>query len=559
MLNQYRSTLSGVVNEHPLLGMAMTHHRNLRGGPMSFRDKPYLIELYTDCPTTEDGRIRKAVQTGVSELMIQLALHHAGWNGRIVGYVLPTFKLRDRFVQRRVDPLLERIAAYRERVPGADRGGKSKKAGNLQTKRFGAGALLFLGSNTSSDFVEFSADTLIIDEYDKCDPVNLALAQDRLRESPYPQMIQLGNPTLPNVGISRLYDEGDRRRWFSRCDHCNERQPIDWFGNVIRRDDDSGAWVPRDIERAANAAHGGPDIRPVCRRCRRPFVRTGLSACWVPEDSSGTVPKSWWMSRLDVLSDSLWKLYQEWLLAQGNPIKLAAFYCSVLGIPFEFAGARLDRAILERAATGASMDRFGGEEYGKCTVTAGVDVGGVINCSISVVEAVEGQDEPHRRSVLIQAFRTFEELEDTLRRFRVDVCVIDEMPETRKCQELRDSFINSGGCTVWMCRFYPTARAGALPYGMKPKWRTQQIQVDRTAVFDVSHSDIVEGRRQFPEDVFNVLGWQTEMCAPVRVLNEEKGRIIWHEGSAPDHFRLADVYDRVAFDMLQMGGTYSAM
>ena len=577
MLDQYHSTMAKLSAEHPVLGLALSHHQSTRGTPMSFVDKPYLIELYADAANCNDWVIRKAVQTGMSELSVQIALQKAGWQGRIVAYVLPTYSIRDRFVKQRVDPLLRFVPAYRERCPGGMTMGneKAKKArtGSLKLKKFGAGSMLFLGSNTPGDFVEFSADLLIVDEFDHCDPENLAKAKDRLRESPYPQMIRLGNPTLPNVGISRLYDESDRRRWYMQCGHCGERQPVDWFINVVRRDEGTGQWLPRDHKGWAGAqAHnhvqgnweGGPDIRPVCRRCTEPFDRVAAGALWVAEGEGST--RGYWMSRLDVLSQRLTDLYLEWLKAQGAPTKLAAFYCSVLGIPFEYSGARLDQSMLEAAAIGDNLDYSGGDQYRRLTVTAGIDVGSVMNLSISVIEAAKGQNgkpdaslPPVRRAVLVQACRTFDEVQDALIRYHVKSCVIDAQPETHKAQELRDYFINNGGAQVWLCRFFPTPRVGALPYGMQLKYRIQEVRVDRTAVFDVSFADIQERRRTFPADVFTVLGWSDQMRAPVRVLNEDKGRIVWHEGSAADHFRLADVYDRIAYDLLQQGGSYSAL
>ena len=43
---------------------------------------------------------------------------------------------------------------------------------------------------TKFAFVEFSADTLIIDEYDQCDRDNLAKGYDRLRASPNPKFFR---------------------------------------------------------------------------------------------------------------------------------------------------------------------------------------------------------------------------------------------------------------------------------------------------------------------------------------------------------------------------------
>jgi hypothetical protein len=567
VLDTYHSLMAGVAKQYPLLRMAVLHHQNTRGQPLTFKDKPYLVEMYTDLPQCSDAVIRKAVQTGVSELCIQLALERSGWAGRIVAYVLPTYSIRDRFVQKRVDPLLQHVAAYRHRCPGGEQsptaGRTRKAAGNLKMKQFGKGTMLFLGSNTPGDFVEFSADMLIIDEFDRCDPTNLAKARDRLRASPYPQEVRLGNPSLPRVGISKLYDDSDARRWFFRCGGCGHRQPLDWFGNVVQRDDD-GSWILRDASRAkhlaavrANHPGAGNDVRPVCRKCAQPFERNSDGALWVPMHPDRKV-RGYTMSRLDVLSDSLWALFAEWLKAQGDNDRMSAFYTSVLGIPFEFSGARVTHTMLGESAQGAELDYLGSDDYRDRVVTCGVDVGSVLNVTVTVVEPPRGNNEdPTRRAVWVGAVRTFDEVADVLRRYHVDLCCIDAGPETRMAQGLRDQFIHEGGAVVWLARFHPTPRVGVQRYGMRLDYQAQVVTVDRTAVFDATFDDLRNGARVFPSDVFTVLAWSDQMRAPVRVLDENRGRIVWTKGV--DHYRLSDVYDRVAFDLLEMGGSYSTM
>ena len=44
--------VQALADQHPLLALAMLHHRNTRGQPMSFVDRPYLVELYHDAPTS---------------------------------------------------------------------------------------------------------------------------------------------------------------------------------------------------------------------------------------------------------------------------------------------------------------------------------------------------------------------------------------------------------------------------------------------------------------------------------------------------------------------------
>lgn len=543
----YRATLSSTASLAPLLGLALRAHTNTRGDPMRFADRPYLVELYRDLPTLEGVDVCKGVQTGVSELLLLFALQRSGWAGRISAYVLPTYSVRDRFVQRRVNPLLLSVPEYRERLGGAERTGKRSGGGNLKLKRFGPGALLFLGSNTPTDFVEFTADVLIVDEFDQCDPANLAKARDRLRASESPQFIRIGNPTLPSTGIAGIYDRSDRRRWYSRCSHCGEWQSIGWLSHVVDRDD-GGRYRLRD-----------PDGLPVCERCGRGFDRAEKIGAWVAEHPDRE-RRGYRISRLDSTSEDYVALFAEWLEAQGDSAALAAFHTSVLGEPFEFSGARISHEMLAAASVGEALDYAGGEDYADRLVTMGVDVGSVLNVSISVVEEVE-QDEGDpvlvRRAVFVGAFRTFAEVSDAIRRYRVSVAVIDAMPETRKAKEVRDEFLG-GGTQVWLCRFAPTARVGTHAYGLRQDWREQVVTVDRTQVFDACFDDLREGRREWPEDVFTVLGWREQMRAPVRVLDEGRSRIVWTEGSAPDHYRLADVYDRIAFDLAASGGSYHA-
>jgi hypothetical protein len=293
--------------------------------------------------------------------------------------------------------------------------------------------------------------------------------------------------------------------------------------------------------------------------CNEPFDRTGDGALWVPKHPDRLV-RGYSMSRLDVLSDSLWMLCREWDKAQGNSERMSAFYTSVLGIPYEFSGARLTHARLGDCATGAALDSLGGPDYEPRIVTAGVDVGSVLNINISVTEAPATPDgDPIRRAVYVGAVRTFDEVADLFRRFRVDVAVVDAAPEMRMAQGLRDQFIAEGGTQVWLARFHPTPRVGVQRYGMRLDYQQQIITVDRTQVFDATFDDLREQRRIFPEDVFTVFGWADQMRAPVRVLNESKQRIVWENGSSPDHYRLTGIYDRMAFDLLDLGGSYAAM
>jgi hypothetical protein len=536
--------IDALADSYPLMGIALRHHRTTRGQPLTFHDKPYLVELYCDAPKIEGFDAMKAVQVGWSELLVQLILERAGWSGRVAAYVLPSYQLRDRFVKNRVNPLLDRIDAYKRLVPPLD-------PGSLKIKRFGKGSLLFLGSNTVNDFIEFSADVLIVDEFDRCVAENLSLARDRLRASPYPQLFRIGNPTYPKVGVAALFDHSDGRRWHHRCARCGERQPIEWAVNIVERDA-SGRWVARDVKRRESG-----DLRPICRRCSKPFDRTAEGGEWVAERPSQS-RRGYQISRLDVLSQELRPLVHEWSEAQGNATKLEAFYRSVLGRPYEQKGASVDREMLAHSAIGDPMDESGGDRHRDGVVVAGIDVGRLLHINVSRVEYDENRETSVRHCLWVGTVMTFAEAYDVLIRYRVRCAVVDARPEVRKAQELRDRAIDAGVCDVWLCQFTRADNVGRENYGMKLDYRRHLVNVDRTQLLDATLEDLrtEPPRKVFAENVWKVKGWADQMTAPKRRMSANSERFIWDEGNAEDHFRFADAYERVACDLHARSGTY---
>lgn len=555
--------LHNLTRDHPLLQVALYHHRNLRGDPIGFRDRPSLVEFFTDFPHIDGADILKGVQTGASETFVQLAIERAGWSGRIVGYVLPTYGIRDRFVQTRINPLLLQVPAYRARMPGGDRAKLKKGAGNLKVKHLGNGTVLFLGANADADFIEFSADCLIVDEYDECVKAglkggrekvsNIAKAYDRIRESPTPQFFRLGNPEFPRRGVHALFLEGDQRRFHFRCEHCGERQPIDWFVNIVARDD-SGNWTLRDRRAYVDFTR---DILPCCRKCDRPFHRRAKGAAWIPENPGQGRKRSYRMTRLDILSQRIRELWHEWVQAQGDTNKVAAFWRGVLGMPYEPEGARFSDDLLLRLCEGQPpMDREGGEAYEEETTTAGIDVGSLFH--VQVTKAVRTGDGTVERHVVYLGTCVHEdEVVDILGRYRVNTAVIDAGPETRISKKIRDNAWNHHGVSVYMSRFFKVERVGAEAFGMALDYHAGVVKTDRTQTFDAAYDQAKQGLRRWPVDASSVLGWLSQMKAPSRQFDDKKGRIVWLKGV--DHFHLANVYDTIAWEIEQQGGAYLSL
>lgn len=144
--------------------------------------------------------------------------------------------------------------------------------------------------------------------------------------------------------IAALHAEGDARRFFVPCKHCNEMQPLEW--KQIRYDkDDAGRLV-------------WGSVRYECAKCGKP---------WKNEDKAYFLPRGEWRPtqearRPGVRSYHLSSLYspigmrpwedvcEEWIRAQGDPNKLRVFVNTVLGEPFEERGdsPKPERIMLRR-------------------------------------------------------------------------------------------------------------------------------------------------------------------------------------------------------------------
>lgn len=554
--DRYAEVVSRVHERAPLIGMARDFHRNDRGAPIRFDDKPYLIALYALLPKVRAAVFRKAVQTGISEALILLTLYKSGWLGQKCAYALPTDPVAARFVADRINPLIESVPQYRSKLPFGAMKDRKADVGSVARKRFGKGFLRFMGAATKSNWVEFSTDLMVVDEYDLCEPEHVAMAPDRLKASSDPSLIIVGNPTAAGVGIDAAYTAGTRGQWFQRCDHCKHRQALDWFIHFVDRND-AGMWVPKDTERAQKPEWG--DLRPVCVRCGRPFERTGAGASWVHERASDPlIPLSFTMSHMDMLARApehqpMREMYVAWVSAQGDDEKLVKFFQSRLGLPKRPQGASLTADMLRRFATGTALDHTGATRGGKMLVLSS-DVGSVFHVSLrQIVEDLDVSVGYRSRTVWAGTTTTWTGLEAIWDRYSPGITVVDAGPEGTAAREFCAKVERKmDGAQAYRCAFHSGARVAGKDLAFNKKISDRLVTVDRTQAMDRAFYDLRDGLHTLPSDIFTVPNWSSQMCAPVRQVRED-GTAFWSKGEkgnvGQDHFRLSDTYGRVGLQI----------
>ncbi len=554
-LDVYNQAVEIAHDVAPLLRIAREVHRSDRGSPILFADKPYLIALYVLLPKIPAAVFRKAVQTGISEALIQLMLYKSGWLGQKCAYALPDNKIAGGFVADRINPLIESVPAYRRLLPHGDSDDRHPETGSIARKRFGPGSMRFMGAQTKSNWVEFSTDLFIIDELDLCVPEHVAMAPDRLKASRTPSLIHVGNPTAAGVGIDQRYTEGSRGKWYQRCTRCNHRQALDWFLHFVERND-AGMWVPMDRARFGDPSAG--DLRPVCLKCRRPWDRVDVGGKWVHErEPSASITASFTMSHLDMLPKSaddqpMRGLYVKWIKAQTNDAELVKFFQSNLGLPRRPQGASMTVEMLRAACGSRPMDPQGESTKGKMLILSS-DVGSTFHVTLS--EIIEDLDVPvgyRRETRWVGTTTSWPGLTDIHKRFNPGITVVDSAPEGTAAREWCASMeARLEGCQAYRCAFHQGSRVAGAELGFTKSSKDRLVTVDRTQAMDRSFYDLRDGLHTLPADILTTPNWSAQMCVPVRQVRDD-GTAFWSKGE--DHYRLSDTYNRVGLQIAAKSG-----
>lgn len=513
-----RRTIEAVA---PRLWLAQEHHVTTAGHSLSFEQCDWLIDLYRD----ESPKIivRKASQICISEWMIceMFSRARAGHAGM---YILPTDVLRNTFVPRRIDKLLQRVAFYRANYSLA------RKDSDMKSQKvFWGQDWRFAGANAPDNFYEFPCSTLLFDEYDRCllkAGGNLQLAYDRLGKAKLEdqRIIIVGNPSRPGYGVDHEYEKSDKKRYLIKCESCNEYQPLNWFVNFVREDEDGWSLL--------SPGDHNIDAAAVCCKCERAINRL-KSGEWVAEHL-GRLVSGYHASKL--FGDNrpglvMQLMFDKFIEAQGDPTLLQIFYNNYLGEPFRAEGSAITLDILAscvadykipKAATGA----FAGADVGK---HLHVQIDKIINGKPSLLFA--------------GTVRNYEELAQVSRRFGVVCGVIDALPEQHATPEfIRDN-------PAWYQCFYSLPDTAKVD--IDPDYKTQTLRTNRTASLDATLAWYMMKREAIPRNwqALDNGDYAAQMTAATRVFNEDRGKYEWQEGDKPDHHHHAANYKRIAHEI----------
>jgi hypothetical protein len=515
------------------LDFAMNHHRNTRDEPMQFDSYPHIRDVYNS--VSAEIVLQGSVQSMKSEWAV-IDHFSAAFSGLSVFFVVPKYEARTTYVQNRINRAVENVPKYKEIIGNGF-------FDNVAMKSFGRGVIKYVGSNVLADFKEFPADMIVVEEVDECDSDNVEYALDRLRASPYQFKRYIGNPKISGRGINKYFMASDQREWFIPCKSCGEFHMLDWFAVVVAPVLDKVGNVITYHLLDTEWVEGERDIRCICPSCGGELDRISTDGQWRPQSESAI--EGYHMSMLCSPINPVTMMWAKFQQAIHDPLRLQQFYNSYLGLPYKGVGHRVTENLLDSCVKedfqficeGGFAHAPEEHTFGPCSM--GVDVGG--NLDVRISESFEGS----RRAVFMGKMKNLDEIDDLIKRYNVEICVIDSMPETQLVQDFQDR----SNIDVWLCRY----GSEGSDKKMTRVGKKRTIGIDRTTALDRAFSQMKSGSNVLPENFRSILkgAYVDEMCGPVRQTTEDsKGNIKYIWSKCKDHQRHCDVYDMLAFDLM---------
>lgn len=480
-------------------------------GPFTFDRHEYLLAPYADDHPCQVER--KSTQRGNSTRAI-LRMFHAARYLPMVGilYLFPSKTGIGDFSRSRIAPLVERNPEIIGR--------HLKDTDSVGLKRFNGVNLLFRGTKSEEGLRSDPADFVIYDEFDLMIEGVEGAAQGRMEHSDFKWEHYLSNPTIPDFGIDRKFQQTDQRFWNLKCPACGGWTCMeDHFNPSIGLDQDIIVELRGEVVR-------------LCQCCRNAALDPARGE-WVAKYPSVTDMRGYAYS-------NLWSLFRSpvsILEALGRLTTRTAppFWNYVIGAAYIESDARLSKEQVLALCAGHGI---AAKDRGPCWM--GVDQGA------RYLHVVVGKSFPDR-IVYIGILREWEDLPKLARDLGVHCAVIDGMPETRAAKRVAESEELAGKAFL---NWYNDGKLVAWDE------KNRKVGSPRTETMDDSHDALKDGLVALPAD-----------CGPVREFadqchnvastwdedDEGNRRKVWKRLGA-DHYRHAFNYAWMARQRLLGSG-----
>lgn len=485
-----------------------------RGEPLEFVKRKYLVAIYKD--QSPYIVTMKAAQTGATERAISEALWLADVYKENSGYFFPTSGAVSDLVQERVDDPINNNA-YLNSVSGRAKRLMGKQADKIGLKRMSKGFVYFRGAQNPRQITSVPIDTLFIDEVDLIDEKMIPYLNKRLQASSRKWQRWFSTPTIPKFGIHALYESSDKHEWHVTCTHCKKEQILTFDDNIDKEN--------KTI---------------ICKECKEILIPWECDGRWIDKDGV-----EWSEDKVsDVRGFHLCQIYSPTFdvkLAiieseKNSEWEIQQFHNQTLGEPYEPKGARITEEDINNCIKDYNMP-FNIDKPKFMGVDVGKKLHYVIRTEDRIVEAGDCVN-----------FTGVDSIEEKINNFKVKGVVIDALPETRKAQELANTFKRR----VKLC--YYTGLVEMKEAGKYWKVDKDKVNTDRTVSLDMTFAEIKKAEIEMPKNINSCKDFRSHMKSTTRIIREDKKGALKAEyvKTSDDHLLHASNYAKLATNIFNV-------
>ena len=429
-------------------------------------------------------------------LKVAYGARYGGYRGIL--YLFPSKSDVTDFSKGRIDPLIdenpETIGMW---IRDTDSAG---------IKRIWNAFLYLRGMRSRTQLKSVPADLIIFDELDEAPQNAIDMAMERMAHSEYKEVWKLSNPTLPDYGIDKAFQETDQRYWLLKCEKCGASTCMeDTFPDCL--------------------LEVGDRVIRLCQKCRDSELHPAIRE-WVAKKPSITDKRGYQYSQLF----SQFVDPRDILYKFRTTTNLTDFYNLKIGVAYVEAENRLTvEEVLALCGSEGSVS----QDHGPCSM--GVDQGNDLHVVI-------GRRHYKKAGMIVHLgiYKDWEELDRLMKNFRVTRCVVDALPETRNAR----AFAEKHKGKVFL-NYYNEHQKGRY------KWNEQDltVQCNRTESLDASHNEIMNGQIILPKEceIVKVFAQHLHNVAKKLEEDEESGSKRYaYVKLGPDHFRHGYTYEAMA-------------
>jgi len=342
------------------------------------------------------------------------------------------------------------------------------------------------------------------------------MTDDRMANSIWRTKTVVGQPSITDYGISKLFKESKKYWWFIKHDVCGEWFHPDFLKDCVEKIGDN--WVIRDADWTRQEKR---DPYLFCPKCGKPYERFSRGE-WVAEEPSAET-SFYHIGKEFSTKVTVRELCDAFSRGLDDDVRMQRFYNSDLGLPYTPRGAKIMESDLRECVADYVMPS-------SCANACvfGADVGTRIHVIIN--ELLKDGSE---RAVFIGYVHTLEDIKLLCKRHNIAAGVIDALPEQRLSTEV------ASWRQFFKC-FFSSSRADD-----RVNMQNKSVTVYRTGMLDEVLRKIKERKWLLPQNAGSIEDFFPHLCHNTRIFKEDKQEYEWL-GNGEDHYAFAQGYAAIA-------------